>query len=76
MSQEKSTALAQKLFGPEVTVATQELGQNAVQAGVIHPTGIPLIMVLASDEAIAFEGMEAAMETVLRLETEKRTRGR
>lgn len=57
-------ALAKSVYGEGVEVGVGAAGESVFQSVVIHPAGVPLVLVTARTEAAALNGMNAALEAV------------
>lgn len=63
MSQELDQ-LAQKVYGEGVRVGTQAVGETHAAAFVVHPSGQPLVLVIARREAEALDAVKAALNVL------------
>lgn len=64
MSKELVEQLAQAVYGEGVSVQTGEVAEGIVQAAVLHPAGIPFVLVTARTSEVALAATAAALEVV------------
>jgi len=64
MTNDNVGALVDEVYGAGCTLQAGELGEGIVQAVVLHPAGVPLMIITARSEVLAFNAVAAALEVL------------